>query len=160
MEGAGRSTVRSHLQIGSWMVDDHVASTFCLMSSSIAAFSKLVHVFLSCLKSRLFLNHVVNRTGHFFPHFHFYTSQPAINLNLPSQKLFECHHDATREKFHILTSFARLKYRCSDIVIQNHLQPVHQACVNINGFVFRFGPHLHQPHYVDISKLCLKSEIL
>lgn len=81
-------------------------------------FSKRVTVFISYLKSHLFFNHVVNRTGHFPPHFHFYTSQPTIDLNLHSQKLSEHHHDTIRGKFHTLTSFGRLRYKCSSTVIQ------------------------------------------
>lgn len=122
-------TVKSNLKSESWMVDNHVAVSFCLMAFCAVAVSKVVPVFISYLKSHLFFNHVVNRTGHFLPHFHFYTSQPTIDLNIHSQKLSEHHHGATRGKFHTLTTFGRLRYKCSSIVIQNHLQAVYEVCV-------------------------------
>lgn len=108
-------TLKGNLQGGIWPIENHVAFTFCLVAFSTVAFFRRVHVFISCLKNHLFFNHVVNRTGLFFSslslsHFCFYTSQLTIDLSLQSQRLFEHHPDATREKLHILTSSDSLRY--------------------------------------------------
>lgn len=121
--------MRGNLQGGCWPIENpwHLPSASWL--SLLLHFPDQYMFLISCLKSHLFFNHVVNRTGRFFPHFHFYTSQLTIDLNLQSQKLFEHHPDATRGKFHILTSCDSLRYRCSDTAIQSHLEAVCQVCL-------------------------------
>lgn len=81
-------STEGYLRDGSWRIDSHVVVIFCLMAVSIVAFSSLVHVFISCLKSHLPFNHVVSRAGLFFTSFLFLDITANKRFKSPESETF------------------------------------------------------------------------